>query len=770
MPFNAEHETARRPSEGELRRLMNLTATGVAAAALLLVAVITYASWTANSSATAREEKLVENALNRGILRTLQEQKSVAWWDEAYEKISGGALDLEFAESEFGIFLTETYRHDMVFILAPDDSVEFAYAEGSRQTGRLFESHREALAPIVAEARNKADDSPRKRPDLFGDNRRHYRTIGVPLDPVGWSGQIRSINGLAAYVTAITILPNIDMTLLKGPPHLLVSVNILDDTYIAELGRSLLLDDLTLKTIPRTGSSIASVPLEADDGSTAGYLSWTTQRPGRALTTVVLPLVILGVIGVALQASAMLRRLRRTSSVLAQQEKSSRHAARHDALSGLPNRAHFAEHLQTALHRLKSDGSEQRVLVAFIDVDRFKDVNDTLGHSAGDQLIVEVGKRLQKHVRSGDFIARYGGDEFAILWMSADPRATSILAERIARALVGTIDIDGQPLTVTVSVGIAVAPENGTTVDELMRHADIALYEAKNAGRNRAVIFSNDMAEQVEERRAIEIDLQGALQSELLELAYQPIICCRSGMIVGVEALARWNHPTRGFVSPGVFIPIAEQAGLMPQLGEFVLRRAMQDWHYWPHLEVSVNLSPVQFRQTDLVALLYRLVNQYKITPSRFALEITEGVLMDAGERTRRVFDGVRAMGFRMALDDFGTGYSSLAYLCQFRFDKIKIDRSFVNGLSRSESFQTIIQSVISLGKGLGMRIVAEGIETECEALTMTSFGCTEMQGYYFAKPMPCERVREMLAADRPRLIAGAAPPPHAALARTAAS
>lgn len=738
-----------RPDESDLRHLMNLTAVGILAAGILLIAIITYAASTANSSATERERILVQNALNRGILRALNEQKSVAWWDEAYVKISGPETDLDFIDTEFGIFLTETYGHDRLFILSPQGQPVYAFANGARADASSFEAYKTVLAPVVEEALTGASKLV-KRPDLFGDAHGHYRTIGDQLEKARWAGHILSVDGKPAFVAAITILPNIDMSLLKGAPHLLLSLIFIDDDYVSDVGRSLLLPDLRLSGTLERGGALVSDSLDADDGARMGFLSWTTGRPGRVLTNIILPLVILGVIAVALQARSMLNRLRSTSQTLAQQEKSSRHAARHDALSGLPNRAHFADNLSGVLESLKTGEQSERAIVAYLDIDRFKDVNDTLGHSAGDALIKQVAQRLQANVRSGDFIARYGGDEFAILWLSSDPRAPQILADRIARAFVNTIDIGGQSLAVTASIGIAVAPDDGQTCEDVMRHADIALYEAKNAGRNCAIIFSDDMATDVRERRAIELDLQAALAMDQFQLAYQPIISSASGAIVGVEALLRWPHPVRGFVSPAVFIPIAEQSGLMPALGERVLSRAMRDWHDWKHLEVSVNLSPVQFRQPDLLAMLQRLLDDNQADARHFVLEITEGVLMDAGERTRTILDTMRAMGFRMALDDFGTGYSSLAYLCNFRFEKIKIDRSFVSGLSRSQSFQTIVQAVISLGRGFGMTVVAEGVETETEVRTMTDFGCAQMQGYYFAKPMSREKLLETLATHVP--------------------
>ena len=378
-----------------------------------------------------------------------------------------------------------------------------------------------------------------------------------------------------------------------------------------------------------------------------------------------------------------------------------------------------------------------------------------MGHHAGDELIKAVANRLSAMMRPDNLLSRYGGDEFAILWIATGPNAASALAERIKDAFATRFTVDGQSLRVTASAGIAIAntgaESGGSSADELMRQADIALYEAKAQGRDRAVYFSDDMASRVEERLSIETELRAALEADHLRLNYQPIISCDTGEISGVEALLRWRHPVRGEISPGVFVPIAEQSGLMPALGEWVLRRAMKDSVLWPTLQISVNLSPVQFRQVDLEALLQRLVGEYGVDPKRFVLEITEGVLMESSDRTSRTLDAVHAMGFLTALDDFGTGYSSLAYLCNFRFDKIKIDRAFVSGMSKSESFQKIVNAIISLGNGLGMRIVAEGVETAAEVDAMTTLGCTELQGFYFSKPIEAADLSALLETFVPR-------------------
>ena len=323
--------------------------------------------------------------------------------------------------------------------------------------------------------------------------------------------------------------------------------------------------------------------------------------------------------------------------------------------------------------------------------------------------------------------------------------------KRIAQAFEAPFAVKGQTINVTASIGLAVAPDNGSTADELMRHADIALYEAKNQGRDRAVYFSTKMAEEVEHRRSIELDLRSAMEHQEFDLHYQPIISCSTGKVVGVEALLRWQHPLYGNMPPAEFIPVAENAGLLPAIGEWVLERAMTDAKLWPELEVAVNLSPVQFRHVDLESMLRRLIVKHAVDPGRFVLEITEGVLLEATDRVNTVLDAIRDMGFRTALDDFGTGYSSLSYLCNFQFDKIKIDRSFISSISRVDTTKTIIKSVVTLGRGLGMDIVAEGIETPYEASMMTRFGCTELQGFYFARPLPVEEMVKFLETYEPR-------------------
>jgi diguanylate cyclase (GGDEF)-like protein len=723
---------------GDLRRLTATITMAIAFFGLLLLAIIAYAGWSANETATERERMLVENALNQSIARVLNEQKSVAWWDDSVIKITDKNMDLDFTDANFGIFLTETYGQDEVYILNATDQPLYAFAKSARGEPSMFENRRLAIAAVIAEARSGEPSKLRARPDMFSASQSNYRVLAGAVQVARWAGHIMTIDSRPAVVAALTIVPNVDMTLLKETPNLLVSVTFIDESFISEIGRTLLLPDLALTPQAVKNDGIVSESFVGDDVIPAGFLTWTTKRPGQVLLTIILPLVAFGVLATGMLSNTILRRLRRASEELA-------HEAKHDALSGLPNRVHMVEKIDGFLQNRLLETHDNRAVAAYLDVDRFKDINDTLGHHAGDQLIKLVAQRLMECLRPNDFLARFGGDEFVILCAPAGVETSSALAERVDQAFTAPFAISGQNIRVTASVGIAIAPDNGVTADELMRHADIALYEAKGRGRDRAVLFSDEMARQVERRRTIELDLRAAIETDMLCLNYQPIISSHSGEIVGVEALLRWRHPVHGDMSPATFIPIAENAGLLPSLGEWVLRQAMRDWRRWQHLEVSVNLSPVQFRHVDLETTLRELIAEYGVEPSRFVLEITEGVLLEATEHTNLILDALRSIGFKTALDDFGTGYSSLAYLCNFKFDKIKIDRSFVGRISRVDISRTIVQSVVSIGRGLGMDVVAEGVETEFEAMMMTKLGCTELQGYYFSRPVAADQMIELL-------------------------
>lgn len=725
----------------DLRRLTAMIAGALFIFGVGLLVIVAYAGWSANRTAIVRERQLVENALDQSVSQVLDQQKAIAWWDEAVVNAQRRPLDLDWVDTNIGLYFYETYGHDEVFIIDGAGAPIYATVNGERSdAAAAYNAHGAMFDRIVNEARRGADNTLRRRDRAFSESQGNYSALlGASFGR--WAGHIMSVDGEPAVVTTISIVPNLDGDLLEGEPHLLLSVVKIDEAFMAQVGGSLLIPDLNLSRTEMRASGVLSEAFSADDGTPVGYLRWTPRQPGRTLLLFILPLVALGVIGAGWFTRLMINRLKRASGDLADREALSRHQALHDSLSGLPNRLHFVEHLQERLDGLVQTRNNGRVIVAYIDVDRFKDVNDTMGHAAGDTLIMGVAQRLQKSLSREDFLARFGGDEFAVMRHGNSPAAADELAERLRKAFEENFDVYGQHIRMTASIGIAMSPDHGLSPEELMRHADIALYQGKNLGRDRAMIFCTEMAAEVEQRRAIEVDLMAALEAKELQLHYQPLVACADGRIKGVEALLRWTHPAKGPISPGVFVPIAEEAGMMPALGAFVLERAFEEAKAWPDLEVSINLSPVQFRHVDLVELLERLLAKHEIDPSRIVLEVTEGVLMESTDRNRQILDQVRELGFKIALDDFGTGYSSLRYLCDFRFDKIKIDRAFVTGIHERKRAMTIIQSVVTLGRGLGMEIVAEGVETEAEASVMRLVGISELQGFFFSRAVPADAV-----------------------------
>ncbi|HEX2940072.1 MAG TPA: EAL domain-containing protein [Rhodopila sp.] len=419
------------------------------------------------------------------------------------------------------------------------------------------------------------------------------------------------------------------------------------------------------------------------------------------------------------------------------------HLARHDPLTGLPNRLLFTEQMQASLGRARHN---DRVALLYLDLDRFKSVNDILGHATGDALLIAVADRIRQCIRDVDLAARLGGDEFVIIQEKANQLAdTAALAGRIVQALNRPFDLAGQEVAIGVSIGIAVS-NAGTNErsDALLQRADLALYRAKQDGRGTFRFFEQEMDETMLRRRALERDLRRALAEKHLHVFYQPLVQAQG--VAGFEALLRWQHPERGLVSPVQFIPIAEECGLIGSIGAWVLEQACIDAAGWPgHLKVAVNLSPAQFHGRSLVDDVDRALTMSGLPPSRLELEITESILMQDGEAVLETLHALRNRGIRIAMDDFGTGYSSLSYLRRFPFDKIKIDQSFVSGIVEREECRSIVRAVIGLGRSLHIAVNAEGVETEHQLQALRSEGCQEIQGYLFSKPQPASEVSGLI-------------------------
>jgi diguanylate cyclase (GGDEF)-like protein len=416
--------------------------------------------------------------------------------------------------------------------------------------------------------------------------------------------------------------------------------------------------------------------------------------------------------------------------------------AHHDALTQVANRVVFNERLAEAV--AGAHGSAEGLAVLYLDLDGFKLVNDTRGHDGGDKLLAAVAARLRANVRERDVLARIGGDEFAIIYPApGQPNGAVEFARRLLAAFEVPFDIDGQAIVASLSIGIALFPLDGTTPDVLQRHADTALYAAKQGGRNTYCLFAPKLAVRQHERQLIERDLKEAIGREEFTLNFQPIVAVEgSGAggspVRGLEALLRWTHPTQGPVSPGVFIPVAESSGLILPLGRWVLEaacRAAASWA-WP-LSVSVNLSPLQFRQNGLARQIEGVLAQTGLAAARLDLEVTEGLLLDESGRVMRTMQELREMGVRMTLDDFGTAYASLSYLRRFPFDRIKIDRSFVQGIGHDHATTAIVEAILSLSARLRLTVVAEGVETEAELGQLRAMGCGLVQGFLTGRPVP---------------------------------
>jgi diguanylate cyclase (GGDEF)-like protein len=427
--------------------------------------------------------------------------------------------------------------------------------------------------------------------------------------------------------------------------------------------------------------------------------------------------------------------------------------AHYDPLTNLPNRTLFREQLETELTFVRR-GAQLAVL--YLDLDHFKSINDTLGHPAGDELLKAVAQRLRNCLRESDLIARLGGDEFAIVQTQLqDPKDAVVLALRLREAVTGaSYDLSGHQTTTDLSIGIALSPGDGTEIDELVKHADLALYGAKAEGRANHRFFEPGMNARMKQRRGLEIDLRTALANDELELQYQPVINLKTGAIVCCEALLRWHHPVRGLIPPLEFIPVAEETGLINAIGDWALRRACVEAMNWPgDVSVAVNVSPVQFRNPALALSVVASLAASGLPARRLELEVTESVLMQNNSATLAMLHQIRDLGVRISMDDFGTGYSSLSYLRSFPFDKIKIDRSFIGDLSKGDDAVAIVHAILNLANSLKMTTTAEGVETADQQKLLQAAGCNEMQGYLFSPPRRAAEIAELFDPHRRQAV-----------------
>jgi len=705
------------------------TVTGVLLTFAVIVAIVTLMILTAVSR-VAENANVLDDERSRettaGALKTFEEQlgatlNDYAAWDDAATNVYA-ADGMAWTVSNYGEMSVNSSLFDMAIVVGDDRKPLMVYRDGQPMDGKLDDFFAPSLWMLFEKARAAGLDKP-EAVDFVG-TKTGIAAVGIAL--------VREKSGL-----------------LDKPAdqrRYLIFARHLNDEKVNDLGSTYVIHGM--KLVPADTVAKYSVNIDDVAGVTLGKLIWTSRSPGDVGYDQVRPTVVkaLGLVGlffaVLLVIGWMAGRRIKAQEIVAREE------ALRDRLSGLWNR----EGLGVALDRMVEQAQQARknVLILYLDLDGFKEVNDSYGHGTGDQLIRAVAAGLKVLIPPHAVLARIGGDEFAIAFHSDSGNAEALqLSEQILDFLAEPLEIGRRVVVIGASIGIAMSPEGSVGREEFVRRADLAMYKAKEAGRARMMLYDPAMDADREERNALEIDLRAAIESGDLTLAYQPLIDAETYEMNGVEALVRWNRPGFGPISPDVFIPVAETSGLIEALGLFVLRKACETAKQWPELRISVNVSPGQFRNPAFTDYVRYVLKQTEIQASRVTLEITEGYMIQNPQRTRQSIERLKTLGVKVALDDFGSGFSSIGYLRQFGFDRIKIDRSLVDGVTESESQREMLQATVALARSLNIPVTAEGIETEAQAVAVRLFGCDSLQGYYFSRPVPADKISDMLASRR---------------------
>lgn len=680
----------------------------------------------AEQEAAAREIKSVSRVFENHKHKLLREMERYAASNAAYENIETH-LSMEWIQSRFGVDMALDFKHAYTAVLDKDGDVTFAidFHENShphvytRQIGEqlevtlsaIREKYRQGLVRSGGEVRFKGQLS-----DISGVD-------------------IVEIDGRPNIAAAFAIVPDpggIDMTFAS--PNILLTFFEIDVIHLGDLLASLSLDNLEFVTeVPK---DMISVPLANNAGNVLGYLAWYPMSRASSIIMSSIPILLIS-LGIILTIALLtMRQNAHARRSLAKRDQEALHTANHDSMTGFASRGYFQSlatkwlMVRTALHN--------RASVIYLDLDNLKQVNDIHGHAAGDQLIVEQARRIQKMLGSNGLIGRIGGDEFVILtdqWGAARPQQSEI--EELFRILSLPVVFEDKQIETSCSAGIARFPEHGHKLPDLIRAADIALHRCKQEQKNSFRYYDDRMDEQLREQRELLIDLVAAIRGNEFELFYQPIVTAGTGEAVYYEALIRWRHPKRGLISPAVFLPVARDADMMPEIGTWVLERALADARAWDTAGVSINVCTSQIRKPGLAEQVADLLVENEFPADRLILEITEDLLMEESAETLQTIQSLRDLGIGLAIDDFGTGYSSLSYLHKFRFDKMKIDRSFVSRIGQEDEADTLVRSMLGLAKAMGMQTVGEGVETTEQKEFLVDAGCEYLQGYLFGKPAP---------------------------------
>ncbi len=679
--------------------------------------------------AAEQEQTMVEHGFERQLGELNAVVATQVDWDDAIAALDH-KFDPEWTDFNVGNYLYTFNGFSHSFVLDRDERTLYAAVKGERSAlseFARFEAVARRLIPDIRRA-EVARGPIRPRP---GKN-------NVVIPPIQ-KNTIVQMEGTTYIVTATLVQPDFGKILPKGPrAPIVITAKPVDAAMLRAFSGRYLLDNLLQLDPTVLPEGRQQIVLRNLDGTGLTALSWEPRQPGTALRRQLQWPLLGGIAMLGLLALLVSGRGKAIVNELIASETRARHLAYHDQLTQLPNRALLFERLRALLAARSVDGSKLAVIC--VDLDRFKEVNDTLGHHAGDELIQTVAARLRETCGDAALIARLGGDEFVVLLEFAEDAQVRGMSERILTAVAERIESEFGWLEVGCSLGVAVIDHPGVEPTEALRWADVAMYRSKDGGRKRVTFFEPEMDDALRARRSLEADLRAALGDGSLRMVYQPQVD-RNGQITAVEALLRWDHPRRGAIPPGIFVPLAEETGLILALGEFVLRRVFTETAGWAGLRVGINVSAMQLRSQGFAAVVTRQAARAGIDPTRYEIELTETALLGDDPVTASNVEALKRLGFSIALDDFGTGYSSLSVLQRFSVNRIKIDRSFVCALDDSGEGEALVDAMVKLARSLNLSVIAEGVETEDQRKRLMACGCREFQGYLTGMPQGADSI-----------------------------
>ena len=715
--------------------LSRATVLVLLAVALSVTGGLFWATERSDDLSVERQERVTWHAIHVALDELALQQEAVAIWDESAEHMVAEKRDLDWLFGNTGLWLFNMFKHDETWLLDEQDWPVQVVVNGKRASLNRYWELKGSIAPLLRDVRQ-------------GPERvlaRHDRGIGGRTGPTSTvrttsrtvhDTHLVLVGGRPAAASVMLMKPSTEGYVgARSRWPAMVSIRYLDSGFMAELKAKHLIDGPRFSRRNDAGEGESALLIREGTGEALGWLIWRPELPGSRITTALLPANVAGLALLGLLMFVLVRRLNFALQERGRLEERSAHLAVHDGLTGLANRSLLSEKLAAAL------GTDRQVALLLIDLDRFKQVNDTLGHLVGDELIRQFAARLRDTAGEGDILARLGGDEFAVLLLGSEAQDVVDRCETILSLFARPFDLLGHSIFGGASIGAAVVDGQGIDSNELMRRADVALYRAKADGRNCARLFRPRMDAAAKRRARLESDLRRALGADQFALWSQSQVD-RHGRIVGHELLFRWHHPELGLVSPDRILPIAEESGLIGPIGDWVLHRALAfavASKPGNAAFTALNLSPAQLRDETFAERVVHHCRMKGIEPARIELEITERTLLDDSRVTRASLQRLRQAGFRIALDDFGTGYSSLSYLRRLKVDKIKIDRSFVADVETSADARAIIAAIVTLGRALGLTIAAEGVETERQEDILLLAGCDQLQGHLYARAAPID-------------------------------